>query len=93
VVYANGANITFAQGGAGSVSFYESSTQGSVGTVIPECAAESLTTFTAPNNIAACTGSATLNGLKAGTYYITAVFSGDPTNVESTSAQFTLTLS
>jgi hypothetical protein len=93
LVDANGANITLTQGGAGSVAFYLSNTQGSVGTVIPECAAVSLTTFTAPNNIAACTGSATLNGLKAGTYYITAVFSGDPVNVESTSAQFTLTLS
>jgi hypothetical protein len=96
LVFANGANITLTQGGAGSVSFYLSSTQGTTGNVIPECAAVSPTTFTAaPNfdNVAECTGSKTLNGLVAGTYYITALFSGDPTNVESTSAQFTLTLS
>jgi hypothetical protein len=93
LVNAMGANITVAQHGTGSVAFYLSTTPGGAGTVIPECAAVSLTTFTAPNNIAACTGSATLNGLKAGTYYITAVFSGDPVNVQSTSPQFTLTLS
>jgi Bacterial Ig-like domain (group 3) len=96
LVFANGANITLAQGGAGSVSFYLSSTQGTTGSVIPQCAAVSPTTFTAaPNfdNVAECTGSTTLNGLAAGTYYITALFSGDPTNVESTSQQFTLTLS
>lgn len=95
LVHANGANITMAQGGAGSVSFYLSSTAGTTGPVIKECAAVSLTTFDAGtgNNVAACTGSATLNGLKAGTYYITALFSGDPVNVESTSQQFTLTLS
>jgi large repetitive protein len=93
LVNAMGANITVAQKGTGSVTFYLSDTAGTVGTAIPECAAVSLTTFTAPNNIATCTGSATLNGLKAGTYYITALFSGDPVNVESTSPQFTLTLS
>jgi hypothetical protein len=97
LVHPNGADIIFAKGGAGSVSFYLSSTQGSVGNVIPECAAVSLTTFTdAPDfdSFAACTGSNTLKTLKAGTYYISALFSGDPTNVGSqTQQQFTLTLS
>jgi hypothetical protein len=93
-VYAMGANITAAQHGTGSVAFYMSTTPGGTQTVITGCGAVSLTNFTgAPDftNIAACT-SGDLNGLaKNTTVYITAVFSGDPVNEPSTSAQFTLT--
>ncbi len=96
-VFAMGANITGAVGGTGSVTFYLSNTQGILGTALPApCAAVSLTTFDAGtgNNNAMCTGSTQLNGLAKGTtVYITAVFSGDPVNVASTSKQFTLTTS
>jgi hypothetical protein len=95
-VYAMGANITVAQKGTGSVAFHLSTTPGVTGPGITGCGAVLLTTFTgspAFTNIGTCTGNAELNGLKAGTYYITAVFSGDPVNEPSKSAQFTLKLS
>jgi hypothetical protein len=93
-VHAMGANITFAAGGRGSVTFYLSNTQGVVGNPVTNCASVSLTTFDAGtgNNNAICTGNAALNALTAGTYYITALFSGDDVNVKSTSAQFKLVL-
>jgi hypothetical protein len=93
-VHAMGANITFAAGGRGSVAFYLSATPTGTQTVVTGCAAVSLTTFDAGtgNNNAICTSNAALNALPAGTYYITAVFSGDDVNVKSTSAQFKLVL-
>jgi Bacterial Ig-like domain (group 3) len=88
-VAAMGANIT---DGMGSVAFYVG-TSATTLTAIPECAAEALTTFTAPDNVATCTGSKTLNALAAGTYTISAVFSGDVVNEGSTSAVGTLVIS
>ena len=94
-VFAMGANITVAQKGTGSVTFYLSTTQGTVGPVVTGCGAVSLTTFDpgTGNNNATCTGNATLNALKAGTYYVNANFSGDPVNEPSKSVQFTLVVS
>jgi hypothetical protein len=51
-------------------------------------AGQLLTNFTgAPDfdNVYTCTGVAALNSLPAGTYYVSAVFSGDPVNVGSNS--------
>jgi hypothetical protein len=102
LVNAMGANITFPNGGRGSVVFYLATTPSGTETAVTGCtgavgAALPLTTFTgAPdfNNIATCTGSSVLNALaKNTTVYITAVFSGDDVNEPSTSAQFTLTTS
>lgn len=89
-----GANITAAVGGHGTVVFSLSDTMGGVGSPVTGCtggtglneAAVLLTTFTgAPdfNNVATCTGSNMLNGLAKGTYYISAVFSGDDVNEPS----------
>ena len=75
-----GANIT---DGTGSVAFYVGTSTATLA-VVPECAAVPLATFTAPNNVATCTNSATLNALAAGTYTIRAVYSGDLVNVGST---------
>jgi hypothetical protein len=95
-VHAMGANITFAAGGRGSVTFYLSNTPGGpAGAPVTGCGAVSLTTFDAAtgNNNAICSGSTQLNALTGGTtVYITAVFSGDDVNVKSTSAQFPLTV-
>jgi hypothetical protein len=95
-VHAMGANITFAAGGRGSVTFYLSNTPGGpAGAPVTGCGAVSLTTFDAGtgNNNAICSGSTQLNALTGGTtVYITAVFSGDDVNVKSTSAQFPLTV-
>jgi hypothetical protein len=93
-VYAMGANVDQANGGTGTVAFYLSDTAGSVGTAVADCTKQLLTSFdAADNNVATCgPTNATLNGLKAGTYYVTAVYSGDTVNVGSTSAQFTLTV-
>jgi len=93
-VHAMGANITAAAGGRGSVTFYLATTPGGLaGNPVTGCGAVSLTTFTAGNNNAICSGSTQLNALTAGTtVYITAVFSGDDVNVKSTSAQFKLVL-
>lgn len=97
-----GANITSAKGGHGSVVFYLSTTQTGAGTAVTGCTGAAgdavlLTTFTgAPdfNNVATCTGSADLNNLKAGKYYISAVFSGDDVNEPSrTVTAGTLTVS
>jgi hypothetical protein len=85
---AMGANIT---DGEGSVAFYVG-TSATTLAAVPECAAVPLTTFTAPNNVATCTGSATLNALKAGTYTISAVYSGDVVNEVSTSANGSLVI-
>lgn len=96
-----GANITFANGGRGSLVFYLSMTQNGAGNPVTGCtgaagAAVVLTTFTgAPdyNNVATCTGSSMLNGLAKGTYYISAVFSGDDVNEpSSTTTVGTLTV-
>jgi hypothetical protein len=96
-VFAMGANITVAQHGTGSVTFYFSTTPTGTKKVVTGCNAVSLTTFDpgTGNNNAICTGSSDLNGLaKGATVYITAVFSGDPVNAGSTSAPpFTLTTS
>jgi Bacterial Ig-like domain (group 3) len=98
-----GANIT-APEGRGTVVFSLSSMMGSVGNPVTMCtggtgatgAAVLLTTFTgAPdfNNVATCTGSPTLNGLAKGTYFISAVFSGDDVNEpSSTTTVGTLTV-
>ena len=83
-----GANIT---DGSGSVAFYVG-TSATTLAAVPECAAVPLKTFTAPNNVATCTGSATLNALKAGTYTISAVYSGDVVNVGSTSPNGSLVI-
>jgi hypothetical protein len=95
-VYSQGANVDSDNGGTGTVAFYVSDTSGGTGTVVADCAAQLLTSFSGePNfyNVATCgPANGTLNGLKAGTtYYVTAVFSGDPVNVGSTSKQFVLT--
>jgi hypothetical protein len=85
-VDAMGANIDENNGGIGSVTFYVGTNAGNLA-AIPECAGMLLTGFDAPNNTVTCTGSATLNALKkGGTYLVAAVFSGDPVNVGSTSA-------
>ncbi len=84
-----GANIT---DGMGSVAFYVGTSAETL-TAIPECAAVALTTFDAPDNVATCTGSKTLDALKAGTYTISAVFSGDVVNEGSASANGSLDVS
>jgi hypothetical protein len=94
-VHAMGANVDQANGGTGTVAFYVSTTPGGAGTVVADCTVQQLTSFdTGTNdNVATCgPADSTLNGLAAGTYYVTAVYSGDPVNVTSTSAQFTLTV-
>ena len=86
-VYAEGANITGTNGGIGSVTVYIGTTADNVAAIAP-CAGQLLTNFTgAPDfdNVYTCTGVAALNSLPAGTYYISAVFSGDPVNVGSNS--------
>jgi len=86
-VYAEGANITGGNGGIGSVTVYIGTTAANVAPVAA-CAGQLLTTFTGPpdnDNVYTCTGVAALNDLPAGTYYIAAVFSGDPVNVGSNS--------
>jgi hypothetical protein len=86
-VYAQGANITGGNGGIGSVTVYIGTTADNVAPVAA-CAGQLLTTFTGPpdnDNVFTCTGVAALNDLPAGTYYIAAVFSGDPVNVGSNS--------
>lgn len=84
-VYAEGANITGTNGGIGSVTVYVGTTAANVAP-IAACAGQLLTNFTgAPSNdnVYTCTGVAALNDLPAGTYYISAVFSGDPVNLGS----------
>jgi hypothetical protein len=84
-VYAEGANITGTNGGIGSVTVYIGTTAANVAP-IAACAGQLLTNFTgAPNNdnVYTCTGVTALNNLAAGTYYISAVFSGDPVNLGS----------
>jgi hypothetical protein len=94
-VHAMGANVDQANGGTGTVTFYISTTPGGAGTVVADCADQLLTSFDTGtgDNVATCgPANNALNALAAGTYYVTAVYSGDPVNVASTSAQFTLTL-
>ena len=58
------------------------------------CAAELLSNPTkGPDNVATCTGSATLNDLTAGTYYVAAVYSGDDVDTTSTSPVVTIVVS
>jgi hypothetical protein len=76
-----GANIS-APGGTGSVAFYNGPT------VIAGCAAKLLTYAGGGNNVATCTVT-----LAAGTYHMTAVYSGDPVNVASTSPDDVLVVS
>jgi hypothetical protein len=82
-VYAMGADIT---GGTGTVAFYIGTSAGTVEPVTG-CAAELLTAFdtTTGDNTVTCTGNADLDGLPAGNYYISAVYSGDPVNEGSNS--------
>jgi len=85
-VDAMGANITGANKGTGSVTFYIGTTAANVAPVTG-CAGVLLTTFntgTGENSVT-CTGNTELNGLAAGTYFISAVFSGDPVNTGSNS--------
>jgi hypothetical protein len=80
-VVANGANISEAAGGSGSVAFYSGTT------VIKGCAAEDLGNPTGgADNLAECTTT-----FAAGKYAITAKYSGDPVNVASQGDQ-TLTV-
>jgi hypothetical protein len=89
-VDAMGANIDENNGGIGSVTFYVGTNAGNLA-AIPECAGMLLTDFTAPNNTVTCSGSKTLNALtKGGSYLVAAVFSGDPVNEGSTSANVAL---
>lgn len=89
-VDAMGANIDENNGGIGSVTFYVGTNAGNLA-AIPECAGMLLTGFAAPNNTVTCTGSATLNALTKGDkYLVAAVFSGDPVNEPSTSANVDL---
>jgi hypothetical protein len=85
-VDAMGANITGTNHGTGSVTIYIGTTAANVAPVTG-CAGQLLTTFNTGTgeNSFACTGNAELNGLAAGTYYISAVFSGDPVNTASNS--------
>jgi hypothetical protein len=95
-VYAMGANVDQANGGLGTVTFYLSDTAGSVGPAVTGCSDQPLSSFDAGtnDNVATCgPANGALNGLKAGTYYVTAVYTGDTVNVGSTSEQFTLTVS
>jgi hypothetical protein len=95
-VYAMGANVDSTNGGTGTVKFYLSDTAGSLGAAVADCTVQTLDSFTGPPNnynVATCgPTNATLNGLAADTYYVTAVYSGDTVNVGSTSVQFTLTV-
>jgi hypothetical protein len=82
-VYAMGTDIDKAHGGTGSVAFYIAASPTGRPNVIKGCAARLLKTFTGPPhfyNVARC-----LDFLNPGTYYVTAVYSGDQTNVTSTS--------
>ena len=85
-VYAMGANITAATKGTGSVTFYIGTTAANVAPVTG-CAGVLLTNFdtTTGENSVTCTGNAELNGLAVGSYFIAAVFSGDPVNTASNS--------
>ena len=77
-VYAMGANIT---DGMGSVAFYVGTSPTATPTLVTACAAQALTTFNASDdNVATCNDT-----LAAGTYYITAKFSGDEVNEASNS--------
>jgi hypothetical protein len=80
-VVAMGANIS-APAGTGSVAFYNGPN------VIAGCAAKLLTYAGGGNNVATCTVT-----LAAGTYHMTAVYSGDPVNVASTSPDDVLVVS
>jgi hypothetical protein len=95
-VYAMGADVDSTNGGTGTVKFYISGTSGPLGSAVADCTVQTLDSFTGPPNnynVATCgPANATLNGLAAGTYYVTAVYSGDTANVGSTSKQFTLTV-
>jgi hypothetical protein len=88
VVSAGEANLA-PPGGTGSVSFY----LGSADTPVAGCEAITLANSGGADNVATCTGSSTLNGLTAGSYTITAIYSGDDVNLTSTSAPGTLSLS
>jgi len=91
-VNAGGANISEAAGGTGTVTFYEGTSATDLEPVT-DCGAQPLSSFdaTTGNNSATCTGNAELNGLAAGTtVYVSAVYSGDPVNVTSTSPTITL---
>jgi Bacterial Ig-like domain (group 3) len=86
-VTAMDANITGANKGTGSVTIYIGTTAANVQPVTG-CAGQRLTGFTgAPDfdNTYTCTGNGELNGLAAGTYYISAVYSGDAVDLPSDS--------
>lgn len=69
-------DISPSAGGTGSVTFYDGTT------VITGCAAASLTYDGGGANLATCTAT-----LAAGTYTITAKYSGDPNNLPSTGTE------
>jgi Bacterial Ig-like domain (group 3) len=86
-VTANGANITAANNGAGSVTIYIGTTAANVQPVTG-CAGQVPNVFTGPpsnENTFTCTGNTDLNDLAAGTYYISAVYSGDDVDLASNS--------
>jgi large repetitive protein len=76
-------NISPSAGGTGTVTF--TVTQGSV--TVATCSAAALTYNGAGANLATCTAT-----LAAGSYTVTAVYSGDPNNLTSTGTE-TLTVS
>jgi hypothetical protein len=92
-VNAGGADISADNGGTGSVAFYVGTTPGDPTTVVDGCAAELLSNPTkGAENVATCSGSATLNDLAAGTYYVAAVYSGDDVDTTSTSPVVTIVI-
>jgi hypothetical protein len=91
-VNAGGANIDSDNGGLGTVAFYEGTNAGDLEPVT-NCGAQMLDAFDAGtgNNTATCTGNTELNNLPAGTtVVVSAVYSGDPVNDTSTSANVNL---
>lgn len=90
-VNAGGADIDETSGGTGTVKFYYGPTTADLAPV-PNCTVQPLTAFdtSTGNNIATCTSNVVLNALVPGvTVYIYAVYSGDVTNVTSTSPTVT----
>jgi Bacterial Ig-like domain (group 3) len=86
-VYAMGNNVDELNGGLGSVTIYIGTTAANVQPVTG-CAGQLLTNFTGPpdnDNTYTCDANKALNALKAGTYYISAVYSGDQSDEGSSS--------
>jgi hypothetical protein len=87
-VYAMGADIDYAAGGTGSMTFYVGDSP--AGTPAVACPAQLLTSFNPDTgyNQATC-----VDKLAAGTYYLTDKFSGDKTNEPSNSKTVKLVVS